>query len=128
MKTDDATAVGFVAVAIVELKSALENAEEVISRAVNPDDDFETPLAPAATDARRAAELLDRALAVVNEGSGVAVTATPPEHSFACSQGSLFWCSIHCPLDHKGPAGAADRNCGESDYLCSEHCTSSEGG
>lgn len=65
MKTDDATVVGFVAVAIFELKSALQNAEEVIAEAANREGDFESPLAPAATDARRAAELLDKAVAVL---------------------------------------------------------------
>ncbi len=58
MKTNDATVVGFIAVAIVELKSALEGAERVIRVASNPDGgDYETGLGAAAVGARRAAAL-----------------------------------------------------------------------
>lgn len=112
MKTDDATAVGFVAVAIVELKSALEGAEDVIARAVNPDGDFETPLAPAATDARRAADLMDRALEAIDH---VPTGAN-------CSNDIDFWCSIHCPLDLGPNTAAVGVHCCWTSPRCSEHC------
>ena len=92
--------------------------EEVISRAVDPDGDVETPLAPAATDARRAADLLDRALKVIDHVPTGA----------KCSSGDEFWCSIHCPLDQGPSIDEPRRNCGRAAAqcgkraVCSEHC------